>query len=297
MVQLRTGFEAMTGVYSTNAALLPAGTGETAVTAIIGGAANLTAVTTNVYKGTKALQLNPVASQPCAVRIALPTASVQPAFDFVVRTPNVVTGEVYLITPRGSTGNVMNVTYLPTGFIRMRVGSTSNLWTSTVAVPTATQVRIKGVLDIQAVAANSRFKVGMFNPDTDASLGAGAATPDWITFTPGDTSVSTIQFGKVSFDTDVTSFIIDEVRVETAATDYIAAAASNLTSVTTVSPISGPAPLAVTATVTLTNAVGTKTYAFNWGDGQTTAAQSSNTATHTYSAAGTYTVTSDVPDN
>lgn len=50
-------------------------------------------------------------------------------------------------------------------------------------------------------------------------------------------------------------------------------------------PSSGTAPLSVSAVVTASGGTGTaKTYAADWGDGSTTAAQSSATMTHTYSA-------------
>jgi PKD repeat protein len=66
----------------------------------------------------------------------------------------------------------------------------------------------------------------------------------------------------------------------------------------TVSPASGPAPLAVVADAskstisgTLPNGTGSLTYRFDFGDGTSTGTQTSPTAPHTYSAAGSYTVT------
>lgn len=297
MVQLRTGFEAATGTYSTNSATVPAASGESAFVTLIGGG-NLTVATTNVFKGTKSLQINPIAGQNCAVRVALPAPSFNVAFDEVFRTPSTTTDETYVITVRGGTANVMNITYLPTGFIRVRTSGASNHWTSTVAIPTNTHVRIKGVVDIDtAVAANSTFKVGLFNPTTDASLGSGAVTPDWVVFTPGATDIQSVQFGKTSLNADTTVFTIDEARVETEGFDFIPAETTGLVVNVSSTPVSGQVPFTVPTTATLQNAVGTKTYTFNWGDGTVTAAQSSNVASHQYTTPGTYAPVVSVPDN
>ena len=60
----------------------------------------------------------------------------------------------------------------------------------------------------------------------------------------------------------------------------------------TVSPTAGIEPWTVTADASgSTDGVPIRTYAFNWGDGNTTPAQSSPTATHTYSTPPTGTVT------
>ena len=57
----------------------------------------------------------------------------------------------------------------------------------------------------------------------------------------------------------------------------------------------GIVPKAVTATATVQNSpAGTKAWTFHWGDGATTGPQAGNTATHTYTVAGTYSVTVDL---
>ena len=60
-----------------------------------------------------------------------------------------------------------------------------------------------------------------------------------------------------------------------------------------VSPASGTAPVQVTADASGSSDPQGKalTYTYDWGDGATTGTQSDATASHTYSAAGTYTVT------
>jgi PKD repeat protein len=66
-----------------------------------------------------------------------------------------------------------------------------------------------------------------------------------------------------------------------------------------VSPLSGLAPLLVTADAaasTDTDATPIATYRFDFGDGTVVGPQSGATAVHTYEAAGTYTVTLDVTD-
>jgi PKD repeat protein len=66
----------------------------------------------------------------------------------------------------------------------------------------------------------------------------------------------------------------------------------------TVSPSTGSAPLVVTANASKSTA-GTNPiagYTFAWGDGTTTGPQTGSSATHTYTAAGAYTVTLTVTD-
>jgi PKD repeat protein len=71
--------------------------------------------------------------------------------------------------------------------------------------------------------------------------------------------------------------------------------ATTLTATVSLTPVTGDVPISTTATVTATGGTGTaKTYAFNWGDGSTTAAQASPTVSHTYTVAGNYTVAATV---
>jgi PKD repeat protein len=203
----------------------------------------------------------------------------------------VVSDEQYIFQARNGTVSAVLISLLPTGFLRVRSTSSNNLWTSTAAVPLGSYVKIAAAFDF----AGGRFKAGLLTPGTLNQVAAGGAT-DWVTTALSSTSIDSFQIGHVSSNADATPFVIDEVRWDPAGTDYIPAGTA-MTVDLNVSPASGPAPLAVTATTFVNGAIGTKTYAFNWGDGQTTAAQASTTATHTYAAAGTYTVTVTVPDN
>ena len=72
---------------------------------------------------------------------------------------------------------------------------------------------------------------------------------------------------------------------------------SPLTCSVAVSPSSGTVPFLVTATATAGGGTGVgRTFSFDWGDGGQTPSQSSNIATHTYSAAGSWTVTATVSE-
>jgi PKD repeat protein len=63
-------------------------------------------------------------------------------------------------------------------------------------------------------------------------------------------------------------------------------------------PLSGAAPLAVTATTAATGGTGSgRLYTFTWDDGETTGPQSGSTATHTYDTAGSYDVTYTVTES
>jgi len=69
------------------------------------------------------------------------------------------------------------------------------------------------------------------------------------------------------------------------------------TAALSVSPSQGTTPLQVTADAAgSSGGTAPLTYRFEWGDGATTGAQTSATATHTYSVVGTYTVTLTVTD-
>ena len=62
-----------------------------------------------------------------------------------------------------------------------------------------------------------------------------------------------------------------------------------LTATVAVVPASGVIPFTVTATCTAAGDTGTKSYAWVWGDGSTTPAGPSNTATHLVTSSGSYT--------
>ncbi len=71
------------------------------------------------------------------------------------------------------------------------------------------------------------------------------------------------------------------------------------TAALTVTPASGTAPVNVTADAsgsTDQDATGIDTYAFSWGDGSNVAAQAASTVQHSYTQAGSYTVTVTVSD-
>jgi parallel beta-helix repeat protein len=80
--------------------------------------------------------------------------------------------------------------------------------------------------------------------------------------------------------------------------EFVGTAQTGPTAALSVTPVTGTAPLAVTASASGSTA-GTapiSTYTFSFGDGTTVGPQSSATATHTYTTAGTYTVTVTVTD-
>ncbi len=80
--------------------------------------------------------------------------------------------------------------------------------------------------------------------------------------------------------------------------EYTAPPPAGPTAALSVSPASGTAPLAVTADASASAAGSSpiSSYTFNFGDGTTAGPQASPTATHTYSSAGSYTVTVTATD-
>jgi PKD repeat protein len=77
-----------------------------------------------------------------------------------------------------------------------------------------------------------------------------------------------------------------------------AAASALVAAGLTITPLTGAAPLAVSATTAATGGTGVnRTYTFTWDDGAVTGPQSGSTATHTFTTAGTYDVTYTVTES
>jgi parallel beta-helix repeat protein len=99
----------------------------------------------------------------------------------------------------------------------------------------------------------------------------------------------------------VTVTVTDTAGLTSTATKTVSVGSAGGTPPTaalTVSPASGPSPLAVTADASgSTDSTGIQSYTFDFGDGSAAVGpQAGATATHTYQAAGTYTVTVTVTD-
>jgi hypothetical protein len=228
MVLARNGYEAATGTYGTNGAAIPAAAGETALVAVVAGG-SMTTVTTGAPVGARAMQFNPVASQALSNKATV-TETSELAADFILRNAGTPSDEKYIFQARLGATNAFLLSHLPTGFLRIRMSSSSNIWTSTVVIPPTGDVKIavSAVMDT-TTPANSKIKAGLFTPGTLTPIGAGSST-GFVTGALGTTSLDSFQVGKVSANVDATSFVLDELRWDTNTTDYnsVSAPAANL---------------------------------------------------------------------
>lgn len=129
---------------------------------------------------------------------------------------------------------------------------------------------------------------------TDNSLLSYAAT----NVSAGTVNFATARWGKTSSAGTLSSHF-DDFAVDDGRTTLIGpSGTAALTATLALAPTSGTVPVTTTATVTASGGTGVgRLFAFAWGDGATTAAQAGNTATHSYSTAGSYTVTATVTES
>jgi PKD repeat protein len=128
----------------------------------------------------------------------------------------------------------------------------------------------------------------------DSSFGTGngsvsVAAADNLT---NVTSGGAVGGGTWSASTANNAAVVFLFKLENAAASALVAAGLTIT------PLTGAAPLAVSATTAATGGTGVnRTYTFTWDDGAVTGPQSGSTATHTFTTAGTYDVTYTVTES
>jgi hypothetical protein len=207
---------------------------------------------------------------------ALPTTSVQigrwyPAVDHITNL-----GTLTL----QSTGRV--------GFSEATAGGLSLTSPSGTPLSSVTDYVLEGLIDCTA----NTFAINCYTRGATSALWSmsGATVTDMAT-TAG---IASMRFGIANSGTAVNtavSYVDTNTGFAIGSGDYLARhdVAANLTATVSVSPSSGPVGTVVNATVTATGGNGNPiSYSVNWGDGQTTGPQSSNTFSHTYSSAGTF---------
>jgi hypothetical protein len=235
------------------------------------------------------------------VMAAAESASTATAMEFVCPTlPTSVDRVVLSHRSGGATPGslAVNCAITPTGKIRAQAGGV----TVVNPFPTAStgdNVLIPGqsyLLEMLVSGQSDtagRVDARLTRKSTQAVLGTVQSTAANVTLNP----IAGADFGVSPTTDQAFTMLVDNCRIIDNNTvgawpGWYSGAANPLTASAVVSPSSGTVPFVVTCTATASGGSGTtKTYAFNWGDGGTTAAQSSNVATHTYSTQGTYTVT------
>jgi hypothetical protein len=235
------------------------------------------------------------------VLAAAESASTAAAMEFICPTLPASVDRVILAHRAGGTtpGSLaVNCAITPSGKIRAQAGGV----TIVNPFPTAStgdNVLIPGQAYLleQLVSGQSetagRVDARLTRKSTGAVLGTVQSLAANVTANP----IAGVDFGVSPTTDQAFTMLVDNCRVIDNNTvgawpGWYAGATNPLTASAVVSPTSGTVPFVVTCTATAAGGSGTsKTYAFNWGDGSTTAAQSSNVATHTYATPGTYTVT------
>ncbi len=296
MAVLLNGLEALASTITTNGAVIPAATGETAMTAAITSGSSLAPEAAIKAHGSQSAKVTPVTTGPVYARTASSGGVLTAACDMLIRVPSLTapgTGsEPFLLQAVGvGGGTLFSATWVPTtGYLRQRAAAAT---TGTVAFnPSTAFLRIGMYVNINtATPASSTCHIAAYALDSNTPIIDLGTIPGSPTTT--GVQLDYFKFGRANTDSDTSVFYLDDMRWDYAATDMIPVTAGAALSCTTaVTPTSGTAPLAVSSTITPNGGSGSAiTYDWSWGDGSTTAAQSSPTATHTYSSAGTYTVT------
>ncbi len=196
-----------------------------------------------------------------------------------------------MIMQTADSGNVKvtSVSISSTGLLR--IGNS----TATVAEAPSTQAMLAGV----------EYRIEEYRSGATLTAKAYRVSDNVLITTLSGTVPTTLStyayFGNNAITTGTLgSFTHDEMVIQDVAAEIGPVASTALSATlqvaigagTPASSVTGTVPFTVNATASSTGGTGTaKTYSFAWGDGTTTAAQASNTATHQYTTAGTRTVT------
>lgn len=279
-----------------NGTTIPAGTGETAVTAGIGTGCTITADTTIRSSGAKSFKLTPASGQVVWVRsptlgAVAGAGAADAAFNFgALSAPS---AEVPLLSAQTSaSGTLFTVNWITTGFIRLRSTSATNLWTSTVAFTPSSFLRVSLVVKIDTTTpANSQVRCAVFNVGSDTPITGMDST--LIAASPSTTGAGVDRFlaGRPAASTDAAAFNIDDFRWDPSAVNLLtvsSALAVNGVMSGTGTPPSAAAGVQRTLTLTASGGNGNPiTFGpVDWGDGLTSDAAvtqpaGTNTATFT----------------
>lgn len=272
------GAEAFTGTLTStnNGQSSAAATGETAVTVLIAAGTTIAADTTNKASGTTSYRITPASGAITGLRTpalgAVSGAGAADAAFYYGSSPTVPSVEVPLLNAQTAASAILfTVNWLPTGFIRLRSTSATNLWTSTVAFAPTSFLRVALAVKIDtATPTNSQVRAAVYalnsnTPITNMDSG-------WVSAAPSNTGAGLDKFvaGRPAGSTDANAFSVDDFRWDPAATDIISAAAA-LAVTGAVTPNTAVTGVQRTLTLTATGGNGNPiTFGpVDWGDGLT----------------------------
>lgn len=293
MALKQTGFEGTTAgdtVTATNG-----GTGNTALTiGTTGGSPAPTLVysSTTPIHGARGMRLTAITGATTRVFYADPvTPSFTAAFGYKSKaTPTGGPTEIYYLTEGTSFDQKLAIAHTTTNTVTVKdaSGVTNTISGVTLVTDTAYRIEVYGSLAGSPTTSNATYTVKVFTGDSTTALG---------TYTTSSGNLGTVGFIRQSLGkhspTGTMDSIFDDFRANLGSSAALGPVDLTLSSTLALSPTSGTVPYTLTATVSYTGGTGTPvTYSMDWGDGTTSAAQSSNIFTHSVTVAGTYTATS-----
>lgn len=192
-------------------------------------------------------------------------------------------------SPGGANVGLVNLLLRTTGKLTVTdaAGAVVKDFTGTLTVNTWYRFALRAVSG--TTTSNGTIGAAYYLGDATTPIETAFLSTTANVGTAGAGALTDGRWGKLSGG-DLTAYF-DDPSVNDGLAAFIGPA-SALSATLALSPTSGAVPYTLTATATATGGTGTpKTYAFDWGDGSITSAQSSNVATHTVTAPGTYTAT------
>lgn len=216
------------------------------------------------------------------------TSSFSVAFGYKVKAQPTIQGcPIYGLIEGTSFNTCLTILAGTAGSVSVRnaAGTIVVMAGVTMAIDTTYRFEAWGSLAGTPTISNATYTVECYAGDSTTALGSVVVT--------GTGNLGTVGFvrnriGKIDTAGTVDS-IFDDFRSNLGSASPLGPIDVTLASQLALSPSSGVIPALTTATITATGGTGSPlVYAMDWGDGNTSAAQSSNTFTHTYAAAGSW---------
>lgn len=243
--------------------------------------------------GSNSYLFTPASGVLCFVIFDDPAGSTAWAVRFYLYLTGYPAAEGLLLDVEGAAGGaITSLHLLASGLVRAHnsAGAVIPGTTSTSSIPLNQWVRIEaqGTVSATAAVAWQYFNTMDSGSPTESLTGTGTIVTNSVMAAAGR-----VIYGRFTASGATPAFYIDDIQQNLqSATALGAYVAPSLSTILTVIPTSGNAPLIVSASQAASGGTGTAiNYTFAWGDTTTTGPQSGSSASHTYSTPGTYTVT------
>jgi len=280
-----------------------AGTGVTTLSLVsVGSGSTFTFDNTRAAHGTLSAKITPAAAVSTLGQYTMSTTGMAWRGYFYLTA---ITGDdIYIarLEGAGTTTRILSMHLDFAGKMVIRDASAGNLYTSTTAVPLNTWVRFELYGVVGNTTTNGVIKAAMYTADGTTPIDSVFST---TTANLNGTGFSLVQFGKCNTSNYATAFWMDDILVNTSATDLIGPYTANLPpSVTAGADISVVKNTVANLTSTASDADGTiASYAWTFDSlpaGATTPTLTNGTtanASFTAAVAGVYTARITVTDD